>query len=74
MQGVWRHSPPEAIGFFVIITPKSLMSIVRFLSKYKGLFNQIWSRGRGGCNFLEDVGCFITQSAEMTLISRNNTF
>ena len=24
-QGVWGHSPPEAIGFFVITTPKSCL-------------------------------------------------
>ena len=40
-----------------------IMLIVRFrayLSKYKELFNQIWSRGCGGCNPLEYIGCFIT--------------
>ena len=56
MQGVW--GPPEAIGFFVIITPKSRFRAC--LSKYKELFNQIWSRGCGGCNPLEHIGCFIT--------------
>ena len=39
-----------------------IMLIVRYrayLSKYKEIFNQIWSRGCGGCNPLEDIGYFI---------------
>ena len=31
-----------------------------YLSKYKEVLNQIWSRGCGGCNPLEDIGCFIS--------------
>ena len=53
------------------------MLIVRYrayLSKYKEVFNQLWSRRCGGCNPLEDIGCFITLSAEMTLTPRNNAF
>ena len=61
MQGVSGAQPPEAIGFCYYNT--KMILIVRFrayLSKYKELFNQIWSRGCGGCNPLEDIGCFIT--------------
>ena len=39
-----------------------IMLIIRYrayLSKYKEVFSQIWSRGCGGCNPLEDIGCFI---------------
>ena len=31
-----------------------------YLSKYKEVLSQIWNRGRGGCNPLEDIGCFIS--------------
>ena len=43
MQGIWGDSPPDAIGFFVIITPKSclmqdlehiLVNTRKYLTKY----------------------------------------
>ena len=56
MQGFWGAQPPEAMGCFVIITPKSYLmhDLEHILSKYKEGFNHIWSRGCGGCNPLED--------------------
>ena len=62
MQGVWRAQPPEAIDRVFCYYTK-IMFIVRFrayLSKYKEIFSQIWSRGCGGCNPFEYIGCFIT--------------
>ena len=49
------------------------MSNARFrayLSKYKEVLNQIWSRGRGGCNPLEYIGFYLI-STKMSLNSRN---
>ena len=51
----------EAIGCFSNIT--KIMPNPRFrayLSKYKEVLSQTWSRGRGGCNPLEDIGYFIS--------------
>ena len=61
MQGVWGHSPLEAIGFFVIIILKSylMQDLAIEHNLFKKGFNQIWSRGCGGCNPSEDIGCFI---------------
>ena len=60
-QGVWGTQPPRSYRVFCYYNTK-IMLIVRYrayLSKYKEVFNQIRSRGCGGCNPLEDIGCFI---------------
>ena len=61
MQGVWGAAPPRNYRVFCYynteIIPNARFRV--YLSKYKEEFNQIWSRGCGGCNLLEDVGCFI---------------
>ena len=60
-QGVWGAVPPRSYRVFCYYNTK-IMLIVRYrayLSKYQEVFNQIWSRGCGGCNPLEDIGCFI---------------
>ena len=54
MQGVWGRSP-----VFCHYKTK-IMRFRAYLSKYKEVLNQIWSRVCGGCNPLEDIGCFIT--------------
>ena len=58
MQGIWgaQPQPPEAQYRVFCYYNTKIMLIVRFrayLTKYKELFNQIWSRGCGGCNPLE---------------------
>ena len=50
--------PPEAIGCFNNITPKSCL--MEDLDKYKEVLSQLWSRGRGGRNPLEGIGWFIS--------------
>ena len=54
--------PPEAMWFFSNITSKLclIQDLEHNLSKYKEVLSQIWSRRRGGCNPLEDIGCFIS--------------
>ena len=55
------HSPPEGTGCFSNMYNTKIMPNARFrayLSIYKEVLNQIWSRGCGGCNPLEDIGCF----------------
>ena len=60
-QGVWGAQPPRSYRVFYYYNTK-IMLIVRYrayLSRYKEVFNQIWSRGCSGCNPLEGIGCFI---------------
>ena len=75
MQGVCGTQTPRCYRCFLSLykIPKLIPNVRlrAYLSKYKEEFNQIWNRGCGGCNPLEDIGCFIIYSAEMT---RNNTF
>ena len=53
--GLGGAAPPEAIGCFnTKIMPNGRFRV--YLSKYKEVLSQIWSRGRGGCNPLEDIG------------------
>ena len=61
-QGVWGAQPPRSYSRGFCYYNTKIMLIVRYrayLSKYKEIFNQIWSRVCGGCNPLEDIGCFI---------------
>ena len=39
-----------------------------YLSKYKEVLSQIWSRGCGGCNPLEDIGCLSHKVLQIPLI------
>ena len=57
-QGVWGAVTPRSYRVFCYYNTK-IMRYRAYLSKYKEVFSQIWSRGCGGCNSLEDIGCFI---------------
>ena len=61
MQGAWG-TPDKRYRVLLLYYNTKIMrfSLRAYLSKYKELFNQVWSRGRGGCNPLEHIGCFIT--------------
>ena len=47
-----------AIATYIKIMPNARFR--EYLSKYKEVLNQIWSREFCGCNLLENIGCFIS--------------
>ena len=50
---------PRSYRVFCFYNTMSNARFRAYLSKYKEVFSQIWSRGCGGCNPMENIGCFI---------------